>query len=301
MIRQFLAPRIAVCLLASFAILGRAAIATSQGASFTPFENWKAAVVTGDKAALAKLYSTNPPATAFEGKTKIDNLDDELQFWAGLKSAGVTDFNPKVLSVTTLPDQKRLILRIDAVKTNGGANGGALNIVASMMQVWVPQANGWRLAGSQRSNFQADAGRRLPEPAKPNPALYPDPNEAAPELKAATALAAKENKRVLVVFGANWCYDCHVLDTTFRSKEFAHLVTANYVVLHVNIGDEGKDNNDLAGRLGVGLDRGIPSLAVLDPNGQTVVAQRNGEFESTVRIGPDDVRAFLEKWKPAKK
>jgi hypothetical protein len=74
-------------------------------------------------------------------------------------------------------------------------------------------------------------------------------------------------------------------------------VNQNYVVLHINIGDEGKDNNDLAQQFGVGLERGVPNLAVLDPDGRVVVAQR-GEFQATTKIGPSDVRSFLEKWKP---
>jgi thiol:disulfide interchange protein len=141
----------------------------------------------------------------------------------------------------------------------------------------------------------------LPEPVKPNPALYPEPKEAQSELTTALAEAKQKRKRVLVIFGANWCYDCHVLDATFRSPAFAPLVQTNYIVVHINIGDEGKDNNDLAARLGVNLDRGVPSLAVLDPDGKVIVSQQNGEFESTVKIGPEDVHAFLEKWKPARK
>jgi hypothetical protein len=70
--------------------------------------------------------------------------------------------------------------------------------------------------------------------------------------------------------------------------------------VHINIGGEGKDNNDLAARCRVNLDRGVPSLAVLEPNGEIVVSQQNGEFQSTVKIGPEDVRTFLEKWKPAR-
>jgi hypothetical protein len=50
--------------------------------------------------------------------------------------------------------------------------------------------------------------------------------------------------------------------------------------------------------MGVNLDKGVPSLAVLDGSGKVIVAQRNGEFESATRIGPDDVRGFLQKWKP---
>ena len=43
-----------------------------------------------------------------------------------------------------------------------------------------------------------------------------------------------------------------------------------------------------------GSDRGIPSLAVFEPDGKVVVAQKDGEFESIVRIGPEEIDAFLE-------
>jgi thioredoxin 1 len=167
-----------------------------------------------------------------------------------------------------------------------------------MVQEWAHQPDGWKLVASERGVFAAEPVRRLPQPAVPNVNLYSDPHEAEAELKAGLAKAARERKRVIVVFGGNWCYDCHVLDTTFHSKSFAPLVDASFVVVHINVGDEGKDNHDLAARLGVALDKGVPSLGVLEPDGKVVYAQKNGEFESTVKIGPDDIRAFLEKWKP---
>ena len=77
-------------------------------------------------------------------------------------------------------------------------------------------------------------------------------------------------------------------------------MNGNYVVVHINTGDEGKDNNDLAAQMGVNLDKGVPSLAVLDGSGNVIVAQQNGEFESTARIGPEDVRGFLMKYRPGK-
>jgi thiol:disulfide interchange protein len=168
-----------------------------------------------------------------------------------------------------------------------------------MHQEWAHEADGWKIVSSVRSAAFTDEPKRiLPQPAKPNVSLYSDPREAGAELQAALAKAATEHKRVLVMFGGNWCYDCHVLDTTFHSPEFAPLMDANFVVVHINIGDEGKDNNDLAARLGVALDKGVPSLGVLEPDGKVVYAQKNGEFEATEKIGPQDVRAFLEKWKP---
>ncbi len=263
-------------------------------ASFAPFEEWKAAVRSGGQFALSRLYRANPPAVTMVGRDTTVALADELRFWAGLKEAGLTRINPKVLQITSSPGRTRLLLRIEAMK-------GDQPLVGSMVQFWEEQAGTWYITATQRTGLSAGVARRLPQPATPNPNLYPEPGEAQAELKAAERAAARENKRVLVVFGANWCYDCHVLDATFRSNGFAALVQANYVVVHINIGDEGHDNNDLAARLGVALERGVPSLAVLEPNGTVVVAQKNGEFESTVKIGPEEVRAFLEKWKPARK
>ena len=132
----------------------------------------------------------------------------------------------------------------------------------------------------------------------PNTQLYPAPEEAPTEIDAALASAKKDHKRVLVIFGANWCYDCHVLDATLRSARVAPLVAANYHVIHINIGD-GDRNGDLADRFQVPLKKGIPSLAVVDSNGQLVTSQRQGEFESAAKIGMADVTQFLNRWKPA--
>jgi thioredoxin 1 len=204
----------------------------------------------------------------------------------------LSEFNPRVLEVTTANGNTRLLLRISA--TSGGSR-----LYAAIRQEWARHQDGWKIVTSVRSPaFRDDPERTLPQPAKPNVNLYSDPREAEAELKAGLAKAASEHKRVIVVFGGNWCYDCHVLDTTFHSKEFAPLVDANFVVVHINIGEEEKDNNDLAARLGVALDKGVPSLGVLDPSGTVVYAQKDGQFEATEKIGPDDVRAFLEKWKP---
>lgn len=272
-----------------------AAPGTTAAVAFPPFEKWSAAVRAGSASALAPLYSIHPRPKILVGEAnQVETLDNELRFWTGLRSAGITNLRPNVLSLKTAGNQTTLVLRVQAM-------AGKQPLFANMAQIWIQELDGWHLALSQRSEFYPDPTRRLPEPAKPNPSLYPDPRHAQAELAAALEAAKREKKRVLVVFGANWCYDCHVLDATFHSPAFAALVRANYIPVHINIGDEGKDNNDLAARMRVNLDRGIPSLAVLDPDGKVIVAQQNGEFQSSVKIGPEDVRGFLEKWKPHNK
>jgi hypothetical protein len=246
------------------------------------------AVLTGDQAALAKLYSPTPQ-TLKVGKDDIA-LKDELDFWAGMKRRGLTEFNPRVLELTTAQNATQILLRISAVSGNS-------HLYTGMRQVWVHSPDGWKIAASTRSAFTDEQTRRLPQPATPNVNLYSEPREAEAELKTGLARAAKEGKRVIVVFGGNWCYDCHVLDTAMRSEQLAALVAANYHVVHINVAD-GKSNTDVGERFQVPFDKGFPALAVIDGSGQLITSQKQGEFESAEKIGMDDISAFLNRWKP---
>jgi hypothetical protein len=263
--------------------------------AFEPLDNWKAAVLAGDKAALASYYTTSPPARTKTPKAETLDPSEEPMFWSSLKPAGLDHLDMKVLEAKTLqPGVMSIVLRIEAdIKTSAGEDSS----VVTASQVWVQKLGEWKIVATQRGDLAAKQARRLPEPAKPNIQLYPPPEEAQAEISSALAAAAKDHKRVLLVFGGNWCYDCHVLDATFRSKEFAPIVSANYHVLHINVGNYDA-NLDLADKYQIPLKKGVPSLAILDPDGKLVVSQKQGEFESTVRIGPEDVLEFLKKWKP---
>lgn len=127
--------------------------------------------------------------------------------------------------------------------------------------------------------------------------IYDERADARAEIKEALEKAAAEHKRVILVFGANWCYDCHVLDKAFHSSELAPIIAANYEVVHVDIG-KGEKNQDLMKRYEVPMKRGIPGLAVLDPDGKLIYSQKSGEFENARALRSEDFLAFLEKWKP---
>jgi len=83
----------------------------------------------------------------------------------------------------------------------------------------------------------------------------------------------------------NWCYDCHVLDAAFHSKEIAPFVNENYYVVHVNVGDYDK-NLDLAKKYEIPLEKGVPSLAVLDPDGKLVVSQKRANSNPPLESAP---------------
>lgn len=268
---------------------------TAASFAFEPLDQWKTAVLTGNKTALMGLYMTNPAARAKTPQGETLDPAEEPVFWSSLKGAGLDRMDIKVLEVQTpQPNVRVLTLRIEAGLKSGGEEK---SVIISCVQAWVQRLGDWKVISTQRGDPAEKQARRLPEPAKPNIQLYPPPEEAPAEISSALAAAAKDHKRVLLVFGGNWCYDCHVLDTTFRSKDFAPIVNANYHVIHINVGNYDA-NLDLADKYQIPLKKGVPSLAILDPDGKLVVSQKQGEFESTVRIGPEDVLDFLKKWKP---
>jgi hypothetical protein len=48
----------------------------------------------------------------------------------------------------------------------------------------------------------------------------------------------------------------------------------------------------------VPMAKGIPALAVLDSDGRLLYSQTGGEFEKARALAPEDLLAFLNKWKP---
>ena len=135
----------------------------------------------------------------------------------------------------------------------------------------------------------------LQPPAQPNMQLYRADANARQEIREATATAGKQNKRILLVFGGNWCSDCHVLDNAFHQPRIAPLLNNNFVVVHVDVGKYEK-NLDLAKKYHIDLEKGVPSVAVLDGNGGFLYS--TSEFEKARLLTEDDVVQFLDKWKP---
>jgi len=135
----------------------------------------------------------------------------------------------------------------------------------------------------------------LQAPTQINPQLYRADANAAEEINRALVTAGKQRKRVLLDFGGNWCIDCHILENAFHQPRIAPLLNENFVVVHVDVGRYDK-NLDLAKKYHVDLEKGVPSLAVLNARGNVLYA--TVDFERARVMSEDDVIAFLEKWKP---
>jgi len=130
-------------------------------------------------------------------------------------------------------------------------------------------------------------------PPKDN--IYPAGADATDEIQVALKRATTEHKRVLLVFGANWCYDCHVLDHALREGAAGKIMTEKFLLVHVNIG-EGEKNSDLIKDYKIPLDKGVPAVAILEADGKLLYSSGEGEFEAARRMLKKDLLTFLQRW-----
>jgi thiol:disulfide interchange protein len=128
-------------------------------------------------------------------------------------------------------------------------------------------------------------------------AIYPDPSVAKTEIHEALQRARTEHKRVILDFGGNWCGDCQVLHIYFHDPANKSLLEENFELVEVNIGRYDA-NTDIAEHYGIPLQRGVPALVILSPEGKVLLAQTHGEFEKMRTLQSSDLTKFLNDWKP---
>jgi hypothetical protein len=255
-------------------------------------ERWKTGFTVGDDAAVHSLYSSTPPAYVLssDGKQQLP-ISSEVEFWRQTRAAGMIGPATKVLS--TDEQQGLVVVKIEVSFRTMTAAGTRERYVLEQ-QGWQQQVQGWRMVVSSHT-----AVLKMRPVGKLNPHLYEKDADAKAEIRGALAKAARAHKRVLLDFGGNWCYDCHVLEAAFHQADVSPLVGGNFIVVHVDIGQMDK-NLDVAQKYQVPLDKGVPALAVLAPDGTLLYSQQHGEFEKARSMDPDDLIAFLKKWKPAR-
>ncbi|HEX3322589.1 MAG TPA: thioredoxin family protein [Terriglobales bacterium] len=252
---------------------------------------WQNYLATADVSNLKTLYSTDPPAKFIGADQRpAPDITPETDFWQKMLSSGLSD-----VSVITVGEQDQQDLHVVSLQISmkiSTPNGSRSRYVMEQ-QGWQYQSNRWRIVVATHSDVL-----KLAPALKPNPNLSDKEADAHLEVKTAISKANQNHQRVILVFGGNWCYDCHVLDQAFRQLDIASLLEKSFRVVHVDIGDDGKKNNDLAKEYQVPIEKGVPALVILGGDGRLLFSQRNGEWESARSLEPDDIISFLNKWKP---
>ena len=114
------------------------------------------------------------------------------------------------------------------------------------------------------------------------------------------AKAAKENKKVIVIFHASWCGWCRKMDASLADSSIKKAIGANYEIAHLTV-YESKDKIALEnpGALEVltkfgGADKGLPYWFVLDAAGNKLADSQYKPGENTgCPASADEVAYFV--------
>lgn len=71
----------------------------------------------------------------------------------------------------------------------------------------------------------------------------PAPPSASDILKDAQSIAAKENKKVFIIFHASWCGWCHKMDTSMNDPVCKKFFDDNFVVRHLVVSESPDKRN----------------------------------------------------------
>jgi thioredoxin-related protein len=109
---------------------------------------------------------------------------------------------------------------------------------------------------------------------------YNEKADAKADVQAALQRAQKDNRRVLIQWGGNWCSWCVLLHQKFTTdQELRRKLLYEYELVTVDIGRMDK-NLDLVKQYKAVLGDVVPYLTILDGDGKVLVNQRTDVFET---------------------
>lgn len=120
---------------------------------------------------------------------------------------------------------------------------------------------------------------------------YNEKADAAADVQHALAAAQTDHKKVLLVFGANWCGDCRALDKAMHGSSQS-LIEGKFDVVKIDVGNFDK-NLDLANRYGNPIEKGIPAVVVLRADNHVIYSTKGGELADARKMGEQGIYDFL--------
>ncbi len=118
------------------------------------------------------------------------------------------------------------------------------------------------------------------------------------DVKAAVEEASKNQKRILLDVGGEWCIWCHRLDKFIdENEEIKTFLHENYMVIKVNFSPDNKNEKFLSQFPKV---PGYPHIFILDETGKLLHSQDTGKLEKGKSYDAQLLLGFLEEWSPKK-
>ena len=133
------------------------------------------------------------------------------------------------------------------------------------------------------------------------PDIYDTKADGRELIAAALTRTRSSHKRVLVLFGANWCPWCRRLHRTLTADvAVAKLIASHFelVLVDVNTRHGTKRNAHVNEQYGDPLQNGMPVFVVLDRDGRQLATRETATLSDEQGRSADRVLAFLKTWAP---
>lgn len=136
----------------------------------------------------------------------------------------------------------------------------------------------------------------------PNSALvdfYDPARNPADDLEQAIVIAQKENKRIMLELGGDWCIWCKYMDKFYETHaDILQARAENYVLVKINVSEE---NANLKFLSQFPEAAGYPHIYILESDGTFLHSQNTADLEDGAdSYVPEVFMAFLQKWAPVK-
>jgi thiol-disulfide isomerase/thioredoxin len=151
--------------------------------------------------------------------------------------------------------------------------------------------------GSESADLADNRPSALPNAVNAGGEFFDRSADATRSIDTALRTANRENKRVVVEFGANSCGACNQLHSVFtQDSELADFFQKAFVLVPVDI-----DANQklVAQYVTNGPQRRNPFLALLDRNGNVLKQRRTEDFEVGSKLDLGKLKTFLRQWASA--
>lgn len=127
--------------------------------------------------------------------------------------------------------------------------------------------------------------------------VYDPARNPADDLSQAIVLAQKENKRIMLELGGDWCIWCRYMEEFYSTHNaILQYRVENYVLIKVNVSEENSNAEFLSQFAEVA---GYPHIFILDSDGTFLHSQNTAELEDGAdSYVPEVFMAFLQKWAP---